>query len=166
MELELCIGDRMTIAGRVHGDASDHTRPRILCCHGQADNAASFDSLAPLLVDAGFVVFAMDLSGHGRSSWRSTLYDPALFCLELIQTLDCLEWRSAVTLMGHSFGQAVVSMVAGAFPERVSAVVLLEGLGLWNDFPFLLCRWQMQARWDLGKCLRSDRFETRGGSAV
>ena len=51
-----------------------------------------------------------------------------------VQTLDALGWTSPVTLIGHSFGQGVATLVAGSFPDRVNAVVLIEGLGIWDNY--------------------------------
>ena len=94
-ETELQI-DGATIAGRLHGDA--HSPLRILCVHGQMDNAASFDNLAPHLASQGHAVFALDLSGHGRSSWH-TMYEPALWALEVLLVLDALGWTTPVVLL-------------------------------------------------------------------
>ncbi|MFV8817185.1 alpha/beta fold hydrolase [Haliea sp. E17] len=101
--------------------------PPLLALHGWLDNAASFARLAPLLDD--FHVVAVDLSGHGRSSWRSRdatyqIYDDLP---QLLSILDQLGWQHC-HLMGHSRGAIIATLFAACFPERIARLVLLDGL--------------------------------------
>ena len=56
----------LELRGLSWGEAGAHP---VLCLHGWLDNAASFSVLAPRLENCHVV--ALDLTGHGRSSWRS-----------------------------------------------------------------------------------------------
>lgn len=99
---------------------------RILATHGWLDNAASFTALAPLLT--GCDVVALDLPGHGRSAHRGAgnLQFFIEYAADVVAALDALQWPDAI-LLGHSLGAGVMSCVAGVVPERVQALLLIEG---------------------------------------
>jgi pimeloyl-ACP methyl ester carboxylesterase len=106
----------------------DPGKPPLLALHGWLDNAASFAPLAPRLADTFYVV-ALDLSGHGRSDWRSAdatyqVYDDLPQIRGIVEQLG---W-SSFALMGHSRGAVIASLFAAAFPELVSRLVLLDGV--------------------------------------
>ncbi len=98
----------------------------VLAAHGWLDNAGSFDLLAPLLT--GCRVVAVDAAGHGRSGFRSpdAGYSLGQDVADLLDVADALEW-SSFSVVAHSRGAAVATMLAGAFPERVGRLVLIEG---------------------------------------
>ena len=100
---------------------------RVLCVHGWLDNAASFTEIAPQL--PGCDVVAIDLPGHGRSAHRGggTMQHFIEYVADVVAVLDALGWDHAV-LLGHSLGAGVMACVAGIAPERVRAVLLLEGI--------------------------------------
>lgn len=113
-------------------DPFQPTAARVLCLHGWLDNAASFHIFAPLLVAAlGGVtaasVVAIDLPGHGLSC-RFDFYSSGAFAVAVAASLDVLKWRTAV-LVGHAAGGGVALIVAGALPERVVGLALLESPG-------------------------------------
>ena len=101
---------------------------RVLAVHGWLDNAASFSALAPLLEDVELV--AIDLPGHGRSDHRAegAYYHYIDYLGDVLRAADALGWRD-FTLLGHSLGAAVCSVLAAAVPERVRQLWLVEGLG-------------------------------------
>ncbi len=105
--------------------------PGVLALHGWLDNAASFDFLAPKLLDYHWV--CPDLAGHGLSDHRSHVgaYGVWQDVVELFALLDDLAWPAAHWL-GHSRGAAIASLAAGACPERVLSLALLDGIS-----PFL-----------------------------
>lgn len=108
--------------GRRFGAGNKH---KVLAIHGWLDNSASFDLLAPWLTDVDMV--AVDLAGHGRSDFRSTdaAYNIWQDVGELIDILKQLHWDK-VTLLGHSRGASIATLITAAFPERVSGLVLLD----------------------------------------
>lgn len=99
----------------------------VLALHGWLDNAASFEPLAPLLT--GCRVVAVDSAGHGRSEHRADHagYHFIDWVPDVIAAADSLGWER-FTLMGHSMGAAITSLVAGTYPERIEKVVLIDGL--------------------------------------
>jgi pimeloyl-ACP methyl ester carboxylesterase len=106
----------------------DSNKPPLLALHGWLDNAASFDLLAPLLND--FHIVALDFAGHGWSEHRAigTRYHNLDHVDDVLSVVNQLGWQQ-FTLMGHSMGAGVASLLASALPERVTKLVMIEGFG-------------------------------------
>lgn len=100
----------------------------ILCVHGLLDNAASFDSIIPLLPDTvGYL--AIDMPGHGKSSRMPpglvyTFVDDIYIINYIVRKLG---WDK-VALMGHAAGAISSFLFAATFPDRVELVVALDEL--------------------------------------
>jgi pimeloyl-ACP methyl ester carboxylesterase len=124
-DIELTLpGQRL--AARAWGEES---QPKLLALHGWLDNAASFAALAPLLC-RHFHIVAIDFPGHGRSDWRppGAWYHYVDYLSDALAAADALRW-GRFGLLGHSLGAAAASMLAGACPERIERLLLIEGLG-------------------------------------
>lgn len=102
--------------------------PPVLALHGWLDNAASFDTLAPLLPELNLVV--LDLPGHGHSQHRAPgeHYHFIDWVMVAFDVADALRFER-FSVLGHSMGAAIAALAAGAMPERIHRVALLEGLG-------------------------------------
>ena len=107
----------------------------VLALHGWLDNANSF---APLAQSLGpqYRLVAVDLPGHGRSDHRTAgaSYAFADWVAPVVGLVDALGWEKFI-LMGHSMGAGIATLVAGTFPERLRALILLEGLGPLTTLP-------------------------------
>lgn len=128
----------LTLAAREWGDPAG--RP-VLALHGWLDNAATWDRLAPLLcAERSLRLVALDFPGHGRSQHRAadTWYGFPDYVLCVVRVLDALGWDRA-TLLGHSMGGAVSTLVSGVVPERVRALLLTEGLTPLTSSPEAAC---------------------------
>lgn len=99
----------------------------VLALHGWLDNAASFARLARALPDLRIV--AVDLSGHGLSDHRSAdaTYQIWDDLPQLVGILDALGWNSC-TLLGHSRGAMICTLLAAALPDRVTALITLDAM--------------------------------------
>ena len=106
---------------------ADDDRP-VLALHGWLDNAASFSRLAPML--DGLQVVALDLTGHGRSQHRPAAANHHFvdWVPEVAAAADALGWER-FSLLGHSMGAGISTLVSAAYPERVARAALLEGAG-------------------------------------
>jgi len=113
------------IAGLRGGDLGGN---RVLALHGWLDNAASFVPLAPLLT--GIDLVAPDLPGHGRSAHqpRGTDYSFAGAVHHVLDIADALGW-DRFSILGHSMGAGIGSLVAAGAPERIERFVAIEALG-------------------------------------
>ena len=101
----------------------------VLALHGWLDNAASFIPLAAHL-DPALDIVAIDLPGHGRSDWLPA-GQPYLITHAVPQVLaiaDALGW-DRFSLLGHSMGGAIGSLVAAAAPKRIRRLVSIDALG-------------------------------------
>lgn len=115
----------LTLAARTWGRPED---PPVMALHGWLDNAASFDALAPLL--PGVHLVALDLPGHGGSDHRppGTPYHLIDYVADVRAAADAFGW-SRFTLLGHSLGGGIATLMAGALPERIDRLALIEALG-------------------------------------
>jgi len=99
----------------------------VIALHGWLDNANSFARLAPKL--DGLRIVALDLAGHGHSDHRpaGAGYALADYVFDVLQVAEQLGW-SRFALLGHSLGAIISVMLAGALPERVTRLALIDGL--------------------------------------
>jgi len=130
--LELCIHDRPGGPGALTLTARAWGRPEgrpVLAMHGWLDNAATFDELAPRLCAAlDLRIVSLDLPGHGHSQHKHGHYHFVDWVADALAAADALGW-ARLTLMGHSMGAGISTLVAGAAPKRIEQLVLIEGLG-------------------------------------
>ncbi len=112
------------LAARVFGP--EDGKP-VLALHGWLDNAMSFELLAPRL--QGLRIVALDMAGHGHSGRRAPgagyqLWD---YALDALMAAHQLGWQH-FSLLGHSLGGIIAVLIAGAVPERIERLALIDGL--------------------------------------
>ena len=106
--------------------------PPMLMVHGVQDHCRTFDELASHFYD-DYHVLAPDLRGHGDSQWlHGASYRHIDYLYDLHQLVVQAD-LGPVTLVAHSLGGAVAAAFAGAFPELVARLVLIEAIGLWRE---------------------------------
>jgi pimeloyl-ACP methyl ester carboxylesterase len=116
---------------RLHyADWGNAAAPHMLLVHGVQDHCHSWDWFADAFADR-FHVLAPDLRGHGDSEWvRGSSYHHADYVYDLDQLIRQRELAPTV-VVSHSMGGSLAAMYAGIYPECVSALVIIEGVGLW-----------------------------------
>ena len=114
----------LEVAAHLYGP--EDGRP-VIALHGWLDNAASFSRLAPLL--NGVRIVALDLPGHGLSDHRppGAGYNIWDYAYDILQTAEQFGWQR-FSLLGHSLGGIVSVLLAGAMPERIERLALIDGL--------------------------------------
>jgi pimeloyl-ACP methyl ester carboxylesterase len=105
-------------------DWGGRSKPLVLL-HGLASQSHIFDLVAPRLAQS-FRVVVLDQRGHGESSKPNTGYDFETIDDDLLAFLDVLKFKRAI-LAGHSWGGNVALQFAVRRPERVAALVLIDG---------------------------------------
>lgn len=113
-------------SGHIAGKVWNEGGIPILGLHGWMDNAGTWDGLAPLL-PKDISLIAIDFPGHGLSSPRP-MGSPSHFVdllLVIERTVRHFGWKE-VNLLGHSMGGAASMLYAGAFPEKVKKVVMID----------------------------------------
>lgn len=111
----------------------DPAAPPLLALHGWLDNAGSFALLAPRLAMT-YRVMALELPGHGHSDHPAvgSGYHYVDHVQAVLEAADVLQ-LARYTLLGHSLGAGIASLVAAAAPERIERLLLIEGLGPLGD---------------------------------
>ena len=97
------------------------------------DNCATWDLFLPCLFKkhpSKYYVVALDFAGHGFSDHRSLESDylHSLYAEDTISVLHSLQWES-VTLLGHSLGGIICTIVAAIYRDRIKKVISIESLG-------------------------------------
>ncbi|WGM39341.1 alpha/beta hydrolase [Caulobacter sp. NIBR1757] len=102
--------------------------PTLVLQHGGQDHARSWDWVARALRRDWHVV-CPDLRGHGDSAWSPDgAYMLPYMVYDLAQFIQ-QSGQEQVAIIAHSLGGAVALRYAGLFPEKVTALVAIEGLG-------------------------------------
>jgi pimeloyl-ACP methyl ester carboxylesterase len=108
--------------------------PLILCLHGFLDQGAAWAGVGEAVAAEGFHFVAPDARGHGRSGHVGPggAYHFTDYLLDIDGILADLGQRPRV-LVGHSMGGTAASLYAGVRPDRMDALVVVEGLGPVGD---------------------------------
>lgn len=95
--------------------------------HGWQDNAASFDNIAPLIKNTP--VLAIDLPGHGLSSWLPPgfMYNELIYFLLVKRIKRYFGWKR-IKVMAHSLSAITIYWYAASFPTELQYVIALDFL--------------------------------------
>ena len=104
----------------------DPEAPPLVMIHGMRDHGLGFSELIDPLAHH-FYVLAADLRGHGHSEKTGT-YTMVQFVADVAALFEFKGIDQAI-LVGHSLGGHIAQRFAASFPERVSRLVLLDGMG-------------------------------------
>ena len=129
----------------------DRGSPLLVLLHGFADAGACFQFVVDELQKDWFVI-APDWRGFGDSRHAASSYWFPDYLADLDAILEVYSPKDTVRLVGHSMGGNIASMFSGVFPERVEALVNVEGFGLRDgdpdDAPGRLKQWIESGRSD------------------
>lgn len=104
---------------------SPEAKRTAFCVHGLTRNARDFDFLAPALVQRGYRVFALSMSGRGESPYLENpmAYNYATYVADCVAVMSNFHMRS-VDWVGTSMGGIIGMMVAAYHPDRIRRLVL------------------------------------------
>lgn len=101
-----------------------NARP-VVCLHGVTGHAWAWNGVAALLSERS-TVYALDLRGHGASSWAADGdYATASLAADVAAVVECLD-LGAVDVVGLSWGGLVGATLAATRPELVARLVMVD----------------------------------------
>lgn len=111
---------------RCWGDRAESDRIDLLYVHGLGESGRCFESIAAHPGLADLTQFCPDLPGYGLSSHPA---EPLSLTALADRLAAWLEQHGAppVTVVGHSMGGVVAVDLAERYPERVAAVIDVDG---------------------------------------
>nr|WP_243845401.1 alpha/beta hydrolase [Microbacterium halimionae] len=117
--LTLALDDGRMLSALRYGDEP----PVVTFLHGAGLNAHTWDAT---ILAAGVPALAIDLPGHGDSSWRDdAAYVGSVLAPDVIEGMNA--WtQSPQLLVGHSLGGLTAMAVAASRPELVRALVVVD----------------------------------------
>ena len=109
-------------------DWGNPSAPPLLLIHGGQDHCRNWDWVAQELRD-DYHIIAPDLRGHGDSAWSpSGEYGMSAYVYDIAQLIH-QQNLAPVRIIAHSMGGNVALRYAGVYPEAVTRLVSIEGLG-------------------------------------
>lgn len=117
--LTLPLSDGRSLSAlRFGGDA-----PQVTLLHGAGLNAHTWDTTSLAL---GLPLLAIDLAGHGDSSWRDDVdYTPRTLARDVAEALDA--WTSQPqVVVGQSLGGLTGAALAASRPDLVAELVIVD----------------------------------------
>jgi pimeloyl-ACP methyl ester carboxylesterase len=109
-------------------DWGNSEAPPLVLVHGGQDHCRNWDWVAQDL-RRDYHVIAPDLRGHGDSEHSASGdYSMASYVYDLAQLIH-QQKLAPVRIIAHSLGGNIALRYAGVFPDNVSKIVAIEGLG-------------------------------------
>jgi len=109
-------------------DWGNEDAPPLLMVHGGRDHCRNWDWVAEALRD-DYHIIAPDLRGHGDSQWMiGGSYNHVDYVYDIAQLLHQTN-MNPVTIISHSLGGSIALMYAGLYPETVTKLISIEGMG-------------------------------------
>jgi pimeloyl-ACP methyl ester carboxylesterase len=107
-------------------DWGNEIAPPVVLLHGGRDHCRSWDWIARAL-QPHFHVMAADLRGHGDSDWaKGSSYSFADHIYDMARMVAACGVEQ-MALVGHSYGGMIAMAYAGAYPDKVSRLAVLDG---------------------------------------
>jgi len=125
---EVRISDQPLVRLSAIDMAPDRPKRTLVFIHGFAGNARQWRYQLQKFSDDSRVI-ALDLRGHGLSDKPHSSYTMPSILDDIRQALVVLGVTEQIVLVGHSFGGAIVSEYASAYPAQVERLVLIASAG-------------------------------------
>jgi len=106
----------------------------LLLLHGGRDHCRNWDWVAEHLREDWHII-APDLRGHGDSEWSNDgQYNIAAYIYDVAQLIHQLK-LAPLAIIGHSLGGNIALRYSGIYPENVTRLIAIEGLGPTPEAP-------------------------------
>ena len=134
----------MPIAAEVF--ATDPSKPALVLVHGLGSAGNIWKTLIPDLQD-DFVVYALDLPGHGVAGLaEGESYDPRSLGAMIIKYMKDVHRVDQMHLVGNSLGGWIILEMAALDKDAILSVTALAPAGLWLEAPKRLLAPSIDAR--------------------
>ncbi len=136
LSIDGSVGKLYTIVER---PAASGKVPLVIICHGFSGNCQRpfLNDLSRSIVSQGMATLRFDFNGHGRSDGEfknMTVLNEIDDLKDVIAWAQKQPWVKDISLVGHSQGGVVVSMVSGELGDKViKAEVLLAAAAVLRD---------------------------------
>jgi len=102
--------------------------PPMILIHGGRDHCRNWDWVAERFRD-DYHIIAPDLRGHGDSAWMiGGNYTQLDYVYDIAQLLH-QKGMDPATVVGHSLGGSIALMYTALYPDKVTKLIAIEGLG-------------------------------------
>ena len=109
-------------------DWGNEDAPTLMMVHGGRDHCRNWDWVADELRH-DYHIIAPDLRGHGDSQWMlGGSYTIIDYVYDIAQLLHQTRATPSV-IMGHSLGGSISLLYSGIYPENVTKLISIEGMG-------------------------------------
>lgn len=123
----------MPIKAKVHGVGG--AKPALVLVHGLGSAGNIWNSLMPMLTE-DFVVYALDLPGHGQAPLsEGESYDPRSLAAMIIDYMKNEHGVTSMHLAGNSLGGWIALEAAALDSTLIKSVTGLSPAGLWLTPP-------------------------------
>ena len=121
--LTLTLADGRTLSALRYGPSAGSRMPVVTFLHGAGLNAHTWDTT---VLGLGLPALAIDLPGHGDSSWRSdAAYVARVLAPDVAAGMDA--WTDGPQLLvGQSLGGLTAAAVAASRPDLVRELVVID----------------------------------------
>ena len=110
------------------------SKPALVLVHGLGSAGTIWKSLFEGLREH-FVIYPIDLPGHGAAALKEEPLDPKSLGGQIVQMLERDHGVQQFHIAGNSLGGWIALETGALHPERVSSVTALAPAGLWHEGP-------------------------------
>jgi lysophospholipase len=122
---------RRIVADKVSGEGRDKALGLVMIVHGLGEHSGRYLHVSASLADRGFVVYAPDLRGHGRSKglagnmgrFSNILKDLRMLQIQIQERFPSLPFF----LLGHSLGALLCLLYIIRYQEDISGAIISSG---------------------------------------
>jgi pimeloyl-ACP methyl ester carboxylesterase len=119
---------------KIHSSSAGSGKTTLVLVHGWTCDSSSWAAQVPALAKK-YRVLTLDLPGHGQSeSPRDGKFSMDLFA-RAVEAVRAEAGSDKIVLVGHSMGAPVIRQYARLFPQRVAALVAVDGPLDMRQFP-------------------------------